>query len=351
MGFRFRKSINFGGGFRINLSKSGVGYSWGMKGMRWTKMANGRNRSTYSIPNTGLAYITESSGDGGSGGNKQEHQEVIQDNKLEYSANTSIDTSSAVYDDFMSELIRVRKKHTIATAILIVSFLLTFVNPLFIIVTLGTCIYRLVFRKLFMVKLDYNFDDTYRDYYEGLTVFFDKLASNCKVWLINAQYRQDDTKYHSGATSTLVRTPIVIRKTKSAFIDTDVEYYCLFIPKKKFYFLPDRILVEEAGKVYSMRYSELHCNFDNTDFIEEEGVAKDSEVLRTTWKYVNKNGSPDKRFSNNYEIPICNYGVIQAQSTNGFDITLHTSNGNSIVEMKSIYDDIVVKRLNFTFEL
>lgn len=28
MGFRYRKSINLGGGFRINLSKSGIGYSY-----------------------------------------------------------------------------------------------------------------------------------------------------------------------------------------------------------------------------------------------------------------------------------------------------------------------------------
>ena len=34
MGFRVRKSINLGGGFRINLSKSGIGYSWGTKGYR-----------------------------------------------------------------------------------------------------------------------------------------------------------------------------------------------------------------------------------------------------------------------------------------------------------------------------
>ena len=31
MGFRFRKSIPIGKHFRINLSKSGVGYSWGSK--------------------------------------------------------------------------------------------------------------------------------------------------------------------------------------------------------------------------------------------------------------------------------------------------------------------------------
>lgn len=31
MGVRFRKSINLGEGFSINVSKSGIGYSWGNK--------------------------------------------------------------------------------------------------------------------------------------------------------------------------------------------------------------------------------------------------------------------------------------------------------------------------------
>lgn len=33
MGLRIRKSYNLGGGFRINVSGSGVGYSWGGKGL------------------------------------------------------------------------------------------------------------------------------------------------------------------------------------------------------------------------------------------------------------------------------------------------------------------------------
>lgn len=62
MGLRFRKSINLGGGARINLSKSGVGYSFGVKGARITKTANGRTRKTIGIPNTGLSYVSESKG-------------------------------------------------------------------------------------------------------------------------------------------------------------------------------------------------------------------------------------------------------------------------------------------------
>jgi len=60
MGFRYRKSINLGGGFRVNLSKSGVGYSWGGKGFRVTKTASSRTRTTASIPGTGLLWTEES---------------------------------------------------------------------------------------------------------------------------------------------------------------------------------------------------------------------------------------------------------------------------------------------------
>ena len=60
MGFRYRKSINLGGRFRINISKSGVGYSWGVKGYRVTKTAKGTVRRTVSIPGTGISYTEES---------------------------------------------------------------------------------------------------------------------------------------------------------------------------------------------------------------------------------------------------------------------------------------------------
>lgn len=59
MGMRFRKS--FGGKhFRVTLSKSGVGYSGGVKGARITRTASGRTRKTASIPGSGISYITES---------------------------------------------------------------------------------------------------------------------------------------------------------------------------------------------------------------------------------------------------------------------------------------------------
>ncbi|WP_404975704.1 DUF4236 domain-containing protein [Weissella paramesenteroides] len=58
MGFRYRKSKNFGP-LRINLSKSGVGWSVGSKGFRYTKKANGGTRTTTSIPGSGMSWVKD----------------------------------------------------------------------------------------------------------------------------------------------------------------------------------------------------------------------------------------------------------------------------------------------------
>lgn len=60
MGFRFRKSFNLGKGLKINLSKNGIGYSVGTKGVRVSKTAKGTTRKTLTLPGTGLSYVTES---------------------------------------------------------------------------------------------------------------------------------------------------------------------------------------------------------------------------------------------------------------------------------------------------
>ena len=56
MGFRFRKSIKLPGGVKVNVSKSGVGFSWGFKGFRISQTATGKIRITISIPGTGISY-------------------------------------------------------------------------------------------------------------------------------------------------------------------------------------------------------------------------------------------------------------------------------------------------------
>ena len=56
MGFRFRKSFGFGP-FRTNLSRKGLGSSFGFFGFRFGVTADGRKYWRFGIKGTGLYYI------------------------------------------------------------------------------------------------------------------------------------------------------------------------------------------------------------------------------------------------------------------------------------------------------
>jgi tetratricopeptide (TPR) repeat protein len=62
VGFRMSKSIKIMPGVKMNISKSGVGYSVGGKGYRVTKRADGRVTRTVSLPGTSWSHTRSLSG-------------------------------------------------------------------------------------------------------------------------------------------------------------------------------------------------------------------------------------------------------------------------------------------------
>jgi Protein of unknown function (DUF4236) len=61
--FRFRRSIKLGPGVRLNVSKTGIGASVGVRGARRSFHSSGRETTSVGIPGTGLGYVeTRSSG-------------------------------------------------------------------------------------------------------------------------------------------------------------------------------------------------------------------------------------------------------------------------------------------------
>lgn len=57
MGLRFRKTISLLPGVRLNISKSGIGVSAGVPGLRGSINTSGRVTGTASIPGTGVSYV------------------------------------------------------------------------------------------------------------------------------------------------------------------------------------------------------------------------------------------------------------------------------------------------------
>jgi len=67
MGFIFRKSINLGP-IRINFSKSGIGVSGGVPGLRVGRDAKGRRQASAGLPGSGLYWRKTGGGAARNGG-------------------------------------------------------------------------------------------------------------------------------------------------------------------------------------------------------------------------------------------------------------------------------------------
>jgi hypothetical protein len=93
----------------------------------------------------------------------------------------------------------------------------------------------------------------------------------------------------------------------------------------RLFFLPDVILYWEHGTFGAVAYDDLRVEQGVTRFIEDGSVPADATVVDRTWRYINRNGGPDRRFNNNRKIPIVQYGVLALTSSKELNINLNTS--------------------------
>ncbi len=335
MGWRYRKSINLGGGFRINLSKSGIGYSWGFPGYRHTYSANGTQRKTYSIPGTGISYVESygnrrnNSGTGGQNYNYNHDTKLITGTTTYYQ-NSNINNMGKG-DEILKAINKLRTIDIIANICLVMIVLF----PIGIIL-------KILISQKWKLDLTYEMDDINQKKFNALNEFLCELKNNRKLWQIGSSIRVYNTKYNAGAGNNVSRTSISLVKKMPWYINHNIDIYCLKLKNEKIFFTPDRMLIfKNIGGVGCRKYNDMVAGFSTTNFVETEMVPRDAEIVRYTWRYVNKSGGPDKRFNNNRRIPVCKYGEISLESEDGINILLECSNHNLMYSIQDKFTEFM----------
>lgn len=333
MGWRFRKSINLGLGFRINLSKSGIGYSWGFPGYRTTKLANGGTRQTYSLPGTGISYV-EQQGARNRGGVRYDENTNLLMGETENFQNIPIEQLKK-NDPILKGINKVVTLNRLANIILFAT-LLTPLYPGFCLALILGIILKIIIAKSNKVKLYYEFDDESRKMYNSLKEVLIILSNNKKLWQVNSSTEVFNRKYNAGAGSSIKRNNAYITTKMPWFIKTNIKVYGLSLKNQKMFFTPDRVLVfRPFRKVFGCTYNDMFLGISTTRFVESERVNSDSEIVDYTWRYANADGGRDLRFSNNRRFPVCKYGEFTIKSPNGIHTLIEFSNHNLSDDVQS----------------
>ena len=184
MGMRYRKSINLGGGFRINISKSGVGYSWGTKGFRHTKTVRGTTRNTYSIPGTGLSYVEENGKKkhfiGGVNPNQKNQNQTVSSNAVSTENVNVSDYQPAEYEELLAQMKKAQRLDYLSTWLIVTIILAAF--PMFIFTAIAGVVLKIVVRTKMKVPMEYSFDSESQAAYDDLSAIWMSLNKNKKFW-------------------------------------------------------------------------------------------------------------------------------------------------------------------------
>lgn len=151
---------------------------------------------------------------------------------------------------------------------------------------------------------------------------FNELATCHSAWYVVSEQKVDVVKYNAGASWLVKRRRLKIQYRVPPLLETNILVPCLFLGKRRLYFLPDQVLVQKHSNISAIPYSKLTIRQKNEEFIEDQRIAPDSKKVGRTWRFVNIDGGPDRRFKYNRELPILLYSELSLKSTNGLDAVI-----------------------------
>jgi PAS domain-containing protein len=177
-----------------------------------------------------------------------------------------------------------------------------------------------------ITRLIYDLSDSARAQQQELESALTYLTRSGAIWRLDSQSAVVDWKRNAGAAYNVKRERISVRRTAPPRVESNIVPLCLDLKKLKLFFLPDQVLYWQRDLFASIEYNDLKLDAGSTRFIEESIQTSDSRQVGTSWRYVRKDGGPDRRFNNNRQLPVMLYGVVSASSFGGLNLVLHTSN-------------------------
>lgn len=337
MPFYFRKSVS-AGPFRFNFSKGGVGASVGLKGFR---IGTGPRGHYVHAGRGGLYYratIGEKAAQGcASPAVSPEHRTpVVQSDRdadmIRVSSSDVIVMRDERFADLLAELNRKQARLSMTWILglggLALGALAASIAGAAGLGVVGLAVGALADSVRRTAILFYELEDDAQQAYIELTEAFDAIVGCSAKWHVDAGGAVRDIhawKRNAGATHILDKRLTLADYSLPRVIRSNISPPAIRAGKEMLYFFPDVLLVVHGNKIGAVAYDALSIQWQDSNFIEDGPVPRDATIIGQNWKHPNKSGGPDRRFANNYQIPICLYESVSITSANGLNELLQFS--------------------------
>ena len=370
MGFRFQRRLTLFPGVRLNFSRNGISASFGPRGASVTVGPRG-SALNLGIPGTGLSYRHSlTSGNGHAGRPELPPPEpppgAAQAVEPQASSIASAPVSEVTSEDLegLKGLIKqvIAERAELARSIPVASDELATAqrrlrrahNWFF-----GLFLKRKIPERQKAVEAkeaelksqegraggafidaEFALDDATRETFGKLSEAFEGLASCASVWDVVTEEYSDRRVTRSSASRSLERVPVKLSVGEDEVLHTEAKVLRLQNANGADLLLyPGFLMMAGAGDIALIDLRDIRLAYRQVRFVETESIPPDAVVVDQTWAKVNKDGSPDKRFANNYRIPIAGYGGMTLRTDGGINEEYQFSNAEKAQRFAEVFTD------------
>lgn len=190
------------------------------------------------------------------------------------------------------------------------------------------------------VDVSFETSDAAQKAYGALVRQFEALRGCARIWDITSDRIGNRVVERSYASRTITRTPVTLEFSASDLVRFEGRAMRFQnVNGEDILIFPGVALMpREDGAFALIDLREIDLAFAATQFVEDEAVPGDTQVVGHTWAKVNKNGSPDLRFRDNYQIPLCLYGRMVFTTPGGVEEEYQFSNAAAAGEFAGAFD-------------
>jgi len=198
-------------------------------------------------------------------------------------------------------------------------------------------------RAKMVTTLTYDLDAETGARFNEVQEALESLASAKKIWRVSGQTGQRDPGRKPGATPGKAtappgeRQPVRVGRLKTPGIRANLPIRGIDASGQMIFFFPEAVLVLKE-RYTPVPYGSLDVAFSTERRMEEEEVPADAELVGRTWRYTRSDGSPDRRYASNPEIPVVLYGLLEISSPSGFEVVLLVSDKNAAAEFARTFE-------------
>ncbi|WP_242139636.1 hypothetical protein [Sphingomonas sp. TREG-RG-20F-R18-01] len=152
---------------------------------------------------------------------------------------------------------------------------------------------------------------------------FDGLATSQGSWVLKMSQQIDRVRARSMSNGVVDRQSTRLARNSDPLVDTADCPLALPVQngRSTAYFYPGFVLVIDAGRsdfaLIDLR--ELDVSYSGVQFTETERTPGDARLVGKVWAKSNKNGTRDRRFKDNRELPVMLYGEMSLRASGGFN--------------------------------